>query len=53
MAKTKQILKLCTQYFTITYKGKEPATINIYIYIYMYIYVSESLCCVHETNKTL
>ena len=51
MAKTKQILKLCTQYFAITYKGKERATINIYIY--MYIYVSESLFCVHETNKTL
>ena len=39
-----------TQYFVITYKGKEP---EIYIYIYIYIYITEALCCTPETNMIL
>ena len=47
-----------TQYFTITYNGKESEKyIHIYIYIYIlfqrYIYITESLCCTPEANLTL
>ena len=36
-----------TQYFVITYKGKESEKIDVYVYI------TESLCCTPETNTTL
>ena len=43
-----------TQYFVITYKGKESEKEYIYIiYIYTHLYNSISLCCTPETNTTV
>ena len=36
-----------TQYFVITYMGKESEKMNIYIY------TQEPVCCIPETNTTL
>ena len=36
-----------TQYFVIIYKIKKSEKIDIYVCI------TESLCCIHETNTTL
>ena len=38
-----------TQYFVITYNGKESGK----EYIYVYIYITESLCYTPETNMIL
>ena len=43
-------MKQGTQYFVITYKGKESEREYIYI---IYMFISESLCCTPETNTTL
>ena len=45
-----------TQYFVITYKGKESEKeyiYNIYIIYNIQIYITESLCYTPETNTTL
>ena len=36
-----------TQYFVITYMGKEPEN------KWIYIYITDSLCCTPEANRTL
>ena len=43
------------QYLVITYNGRECRKriyIFIYIYIYIYVCITESLCCIPETNTT-
>ena len=43
------------QYLVITYNGKESekAYMCVCIYLCIYICVTESLCCIYETNTTL
>ena len=44
-----------TQYFVITYEGKESEKeyTHTHTYIYTYVCITESLCCTLETNTTL
>ena len=48
-----------TQYSVITYMGKESEKdciciyIHIYMYMYMHIHITDSLCCIAETNTAL
>ena len=39
--------KLVTQYFVITYKGKESEKEYTYMYTYMHLYIKLNHCAVH------
>ena len=45
--------RIYTQYFVVTYKGKESEKENIHTHTHTHMYITESLCCTPEINGTV